>query len=109
MRMLGLLMSAALAAACAEPGEIMGPDAGPDAGGADAPGDHAQPDVRSLITSDDNAEDICSLLPAEGPCELACDQAALIDEFVPAGVCIQYECPLRDGRSISVSACNPGP
>lgn len=57
---------------------------------------------------DDTTDDICSLLPADGPCALACDEGALADTYVPPGTCVAFGCTLTDGRMISVHACHPG-
>lgn len=53
-------------------------------------------------------DDVCSLLPPDGPCALACDEEALAEQYVPAGVCAAFLCELTDGRSIAVHACRAG-
>ena len=42
----------------------------------------------------------------EGPCSLACDPDALIDQYVPPGTCIAFECPHLDGSTTRVGGCN---
>lgn len=56
----------------------------------------------------DTENDICSLLPADGPCALACDEDALAEQYVPAGACAAFSCTLTDGREIAVHACHIG-
>lgn len=53
-------------------------------------------------------DDICSRLPADGPCALACDPEALAEQFVPAGACAAFSCTLTDGAQIAVHACHAG-
>lgn len=48
---------------------------------------------------------ICDLLPADGPCALACDRTALVDQYVPPGTCVEFACQLTDGRLVGVHAC----
>jgi hypothetical protein len=43
----------------------------------------------------------------EGPCLLACDPDALIDQWVPKGTCVAFECPLSDGTNVRIGGCNP--
>lgn len=62
-------------------------------------------DLTSLTEGDD---DICSLLPASGPCALACDEGALAEQYVPAGACAAFLCKLTDGREIAVHVCHVG-
>jgi hypothetical protein len=53
-------------------------------------------------------DDICSRLPADGPCALACDPVALAEQYVPAGTCAAFSCTLTDGTEIAVHACHVG-
>jgi hypothetical protein len=66
----------------------------------------------SAIVSSEDApppaeDDICGLLPDDGPCALACDDAALAEQYVPEGTCAAFACVLTDGRRIIVHACHP--
>lgn len=80
-------------------------DADDDASDASTPSDHAHAFALSgLGPGDDN--DVCGLLPACGPCAVACDLAAL-SSFVPAGTCAAIVCDLTDGRQVTFHACNP--
>ena len=56
---------------------------------------------------DNDTDNICSLLPADGPCALACDTGALAAQYVPSGTCAVFGCVLTDGRTIAVHACHP--
>ncbi len=58
---------------------------------------------------EDDGTDICELLPACGPCSLACDPHALADEYLPANSCGAFQCELSDGRSVVVHACHVTP
>ncbi|MBA3391948.1 MAG: hypothetical protein H0T89_04850 [Deltaproteobacteria bacterium] len=50
--------------------------------------------------------DICEPDPeAVGACALACDPQAVIDNFVPVGVCAIFECKLADGSLERVGGC----
>ena len=73
--------------------------------------DEASGDVIQAVASepgdDDEADDICGLLPADGPCALACDEGALADTYVPRGTCAAFACTLTDGRTVIVHACHP--
>lgn len=51
--------------------------------------------------------DVCELLPACGPCSVACDYEQL-STHVPPGTCAAFVCELDDGRVITVHACHPG-
>jgi len=70
-------------------------------------------DERSDVTSDSRSApadpDVCTLLPPDGPCSLACDPEALAEQFVPLGTCAAFACTLVDGRQITVHACHPAP
>ena len=52
---------------------------------------------------------LCEISPQtnQGPCLLACDPDALIDQWVPKGTCVAFECSLSDGTNIRVGGCNP--
>jgi hypothetical protein len=56
----------------------------------------------------DAPDDICGLLPPDGPCALACDPDALAEQYVPAGACAAFLCTLTDGTQIAVHACHIG-
>ncbi len=51
-------------------------------------------------------EDVCGLLPCDGPCSLACDYDALVAEYVPSGTCVVFSCELTDGRTFGLHACH---
>src|SRR5678816_4000176 len=71
-----------------------------------SPSDQESADVTEAFASPPNADDeVCGLLPDDGPCALACDMDALVDQYVPAGTCVAFGCTLDDGREISVHAC----
>ena len=72
-------------------------------------GDQAQLVISAQRADDDQSEDddICSVLPVDGPCSQACD-AAMLSSFVPPGTCAVFRCDLLDGRTVSVHACHPG-
>jgi hypothetical protein len=42
---------------------------------------------------------------ANGPCSSACDDALIIELFVPEGTCVVYDCTL-DGGTTRVGGCN---
>lgn len=73
----------------------------------------AQASTEAPASADDAAgedaggEDICGLLPCEGPCSLACDYAALIEQYVPPGTCASFYCHLTDGRPFAIDGCRP--
>jgi len=68
--------------------------------------DEARLDVHSMSMETSQA-DVCSLLPCDGACSLACDYDALVDQYVPKGSCVTFVCELTDGRKIIVDACHP--
>ena len=55
----------------------------------------------------DEGTDFCGELPSEGPCSLACDPDALIDQYVPHGQCVTYRCELKSGEVFRTGGCNP--
>ena len=61
-----------------------------------------------LADNGDAPDDVCSLLPPDGPCALACDEEALAEQYVPAGACAAFSCTLTDGTQIAVHACHIG-
>jgi hypothetical protein len=48
----------------------------------------------------------CNVIETDGPCALACTPDALLEEFVPEGTCIIYDCTLEDGSPLRVGGCN---
>ena len=62
-------------------------------------------DVTLTFAGPPGDPDVCSLLPDEGPCALACDPDALIEAYVPAGSCVAFACTLDNGQEIAVHAC----
>ena len=46
--------------------------------------DLAQASALSL-DSDDPHEDVCDVLPCDGPCSMACDYQGLLEQYVPVG------------------------
>lgn len=73
---------------------------------ADAPpSEPAHDPSNALAYEPPPGEDICALLPPDGPCSLACDYEALA-ELGPEGACVSYYCELTDGRPFALSACN---
>ena len=81
-----------------------------DAGALDVPPDSSDtPEFAQPLSTDeatDGTNDFCALLPPDPPCSLACDPDALSD-FVPAGTCAAFLCPLSDGTQFAVHACHP--
>ncbi|CAN5866949.1 hypothetical protein BH11MYX3_BH11MYX3_25300 [soil metagenome] len=76
--------------------------------GADDPAQERW-NAQLLVDGDDAADDgtdICELLPASGPCSLACDPHALGDEYLPVNSCGAFACELTDGRQVIVHACH---
>ncbi len=67
--------------------------------------DEARLDVHSM-SMETSPADVCSLLPCDGACSLACDHDALVDQYVPKGSCVTFVCDLTDGRKITVDACH---
>ena len=70
--------------------------------------DLAQASTGAPASADDAAdadEDICGLLPCDGPCSLACDYNALIEQYVQPGTCASFYCHLTDGRPFSLDGC----
>ena len=77
------------------------------------PGDTStgeQPSIGALFAGDELVQgpqpSVCDVLPCDGPCSLACDRDALIDQYVPAGFCIHFFCELTDGRLIVLDVCH---
>lgn len=68
------------------------------------PGEGAHIVVTAGMDADD--DDVCALLPACGPCSVACDAAALAD-YIPPGTCAAFVCELTDGRRMTFHACHP--
>ena len=60
-----------------------------------------------LENPDETEADVCTLLPVDGACSVACDHAALVN-YAPPGTCVVFVCDLTDGREITVHACRPG-
>lgn len=56
---------------------------------------------------DEAPADFCAELPSEGPCSLACDPDAMIDQYVPQGQCVTYRCELASGQVFRTGGCNP--
>lgn len=79
----------------------------PGAGSSDEELANVTPAFASSSNDDDDGNDICDRLPADGPCALACDEGALAETYVPLGTCVAFACMLTDGRTISVHACHP--
>ncbi len=49
----------------------------------------------------------CAMLPADdSACAHACDPVAL-QEFIPDGTCVIFDCPLTDGTNVRVGGCKP--
>jgi hypothetical protein len=65
-------------------------------------------DATYAISLEDAPDDICSRLPPDGPCSLACDPDALAEQYVPAHACAAFSCTLTDGTEIAVHACHIG-
>ncbi len=74
-----------------------------------AVGDLAQASTGAPASADDageeDGENICDLLPCDGPCSLACDYDALIEQYVLPGTCASFYCHLTDGRPFSLDGC----
>lgn len=49
---------------------------------------------------------VCDVLPCDGPCSLACERDALVDQYVPEGFCISFFCELTDGRVMVLDVCH---
>ncbi len=50
--------------------------------------------------------DACELaVEQDGPCSLACDNAAVLEEFVAAGTCMIFECELVTGDHVRIGGC----
>jgi len=66
------------------------------------------PDIADVATAPGEVRSafICEPVETEGACALACDNDALIDQYVPEGVCMILECELVDGRTIPAGGCN---
>ena len=83
----------------------------PNASEPDGTSTGEQPSIGALSHEAEHvqgpAPSVCDLLPCEGPCSLACDREALIDQYVPAGFCISFFCELTDGRVMVLDACHP--
>jgi hypothetical protein len=90
------LMFAALAA-CAD-------DAVPDEPDVPDNPNIADPETDATLYSGT----LCEISPQtnQGPCLLACDPEALVDQWVPEGTCVAFECPLANGTTIRVGGCN---
>jgi hypothetical protein len=91
------LVVAVCVASCAT-ADIAPPDAQP-------PSKDESADVTLTVAGPPGDPDVCSLLPDEGPCALACDPDALIETYVPAGSCVAFACTLDNGQEIAVHAC----
>jgi hypothetical protein len=69
-----------------------------------------QPSIGALFHEDELVQgpqpSVCDVLPCDGPCSLACDRDALIEQYVPAGFCISFFCELTDGRILVLDACH---
>jgi hypothetical protein len=50
--------------------------------------------------------EICTRLPLDGPCALACDPEHLVDRYVPAGTCALFSCTPEGGEPFSTGGCN---
>ncbi|MDB4962689.1 MAG: hypothetical protein JWP01_2688 [Myxococcales bacterium] len=93
-------------AACVEAGEPVGE--------ADVPedditvvSDPAHGGRPAQVDTPEEAEpDVCSVLPRDGACSVACDHAALMN-YAPPGTCVVFVCDLTDGRVLTVHACRP--
>ena len=43
---------------------------------------------------------------AEGPCAIACDHDAVIEQYVPEGTCTIFECEHADGSPLRTGGCH---
>jgi hypothetical protein len=70
-------------------------------------------DSRELVeTTPDAAEPaapaLCEFVAVqEGPCSLACEPEALVEQFVPRGMCAMFDCAKRDGSIGRLGGCRP--
>jgi hypothetical protein len=69
--------------------------------------DLAQASADDAAGADEGDENICGLLPCEGPCSLACDYKALLEQYVLPGTCASFYCHLTDGRPFGLDGCRP--
>jgi hypothetical protein len=60
----------------------------------------------SRVVARDPGANICQLLPADGPCSMACDSAALAEKYIPLNTCISFQCTLTDGQQILAGGCH---
>lgn len=77
----------------------------PDPAGAPA---EARPTAAATVTRiapADPGTNICQLLPADGPCSLACDPAALAEQYIAVNTCADFQCTLTDGQVIRAGGC----
>jgi hypothetical protein len=72
----------------------------------------AKPETRQPTTSltrtvalGEPGANICNSLPADGPCSLACDPAALADQYIKVNTCVDFACTLDDGQTIHIGGC----
>lgn len=55
---------------------------------------------------DDTPPEGCDATVAEtGACSIACNTDAVIDQYVPAGTCVVFECDLVDGGTLQIGGC----
>lgn len=72
-----------------------------------APGFSPHDAVAKQEVLDEAPADYCAELPSDGPCSLACDPDAMIDQYVPHGQCVTYRCELKSGQVFRTGGCNP--
>lgn len=106
MRTLLSVLAVGVLAACAvdDPAAPLEPEP--------AVSDLAQTSTGALASADDaegghDGENLCDLLPCEGPCSLACDYKSLLEQYVQPGTCVSFYCQLTDGRPFSLDGCRP--
>ena len=76
----------------------------PDEPGAPRPNAGLRAVDSQAVATD--TENVCDLVPAEGPCADLCDPEALA-EHIPEGTCVTFVCHLTDGRRVLTGGCKP--
>jgi hypothetical protein len=106
MRAALLSALALVAAACvSSPGDIGTGADGSDDGSRALRADDARAPLGAPMEGE-NPPDVCAqLADTEGPCALACDPDASVEDWVPAHTCVALVCPLTGGSHVTLHAC----
>lgn len=105
LKLIALLTILSTAACTTEDGET-GDEGLAETGAIEGAIDTTPTSERTQTARGVSGDDLCAHLPTEGPCSLACDPEAMIEQYVPAGTCVLFGCTLDTGETYNTGGCN---